>query len=718
MYQPEPVTERIRKLRALYKMQPVASEIRPFYYSGDRWISLSFLESWADPAQGVTTRLRRAYAEAAELDGAKPLIHDEELIVGRLYFPAYSAEEQKRFDELYAGFQMVQSAHECNNSRADHMALDYEKLLKVGLKGIMTEIEGQKAALNLADADLSPGNDILNRWEYYECMLIELRALERLVLRYERHARSLAENADEPRRSALLAIADTMAVVPMHPARTFREAVQSVHFYTFNLFGLYPLGRPDRYLWPYYQCDIENGVLTRPQAQELIDQLCLLISTYVFSRAACGFIVGGTASDGKTVENPLTFMFLTALDHIRMPDPNGALAVTEDTSDEILSYAADILGKGVTHPAFYNDRVIVDSLIGYGVGQDDAHEYIHTTCAEISVIGKSRMYTTSSFVDMPRVFMEVLEKGEYTDTDAILSAYMTRLAESMHERNLQYHLKIKEAGRNGLGPFRAGCLVADCITRGKDVYEGGAVYSMLQPIFIGFSNVVDSLLAIEQIVFRENKLALPDFLEIVKTDYRDHEPLRQYIIHHCPHYGNDLPHADKMAEKLARGIAAIFCRNDIYGVHYAVPGTFSYVSHASLGGRYGATPDGRRAHTSYADGCGPVQGYDTHGPTALINSLTSWDQSVFLAGMVVNIKLGKNAFDERKKQNFIRLVRAFIRRGGLEMQVNVVDTQTLKDAVKNPGQHRDLIIRIGGYSDYFVKQTPVMQQEIIQRTEY
>ena len=718
MYQRVPVTDRIHTLRKIYKKLPIATEKRPFYYSGDRWISLAFLESWANPTRGVTTKLRRAYAEAAELDGAKPVIFDGELIVGQLYFPEYTDSEKERFGDLYTRFQMVQSAHEMNNARTDHIALDYEKLLKVGVRGLMDEIKNQMNALNLADSSLSPDNDILGRIEFYNCALIEFEALERLIKRYEDHALYLAESASALRKRELLTIAKTLAVVPMNPAHSFREAVQSVHFYTYNLFGLYPLGRPDRYLYPYYQQDIKNGDITPAEAQELIDQLCLLVSTYVFSRAACGFIVGGRDSNDVLVENELTYMFITALEHIYMPDPNGALAVTEDTSDELLFYAAEVLGKGTTHPAFFNDRVITESLIRHGIEAKDAHEYIHSTCAEISIAGKSKMYTTPYVIDMPRTFMNMIECRKFENIDEIITVYHTLLTNMVNEKSLQYHLRIREAARNGLESNRACCLVNDCIARGKNVYENGAKYSMLQPIFVGFSNVIDSLLAIEQIVFREKRLSFQAFLDIVMNDYKDNEPLRQYIIHHCPHYGNDIPDADQMAERIANGIADIFHRNDVYGVRNAMPGTFSYVTHAFLGAAFGATPDGRRAHTSYADGCGPVQGYDISGPTALINSLTSWDQSDFLAGMVVNVKFGRSTFDQAKQKNFVHLVRTFMARGGIEMQVNVINAEILKDAVVNPEQHSDLIVRIGGFSDYFVKQTPVMQAEIIKRTEY
>ncbi len=310
------ITQRIKEVKKIYKSCPVATEKRTFYYSGDRWLSLGFLECWLENESAVTTRLRRSLAEAHEL----------------------------------------------------------------------------------------------------------------------------AQNAAEPRKSELLPhLGDSiLSVVPAKPATSFYEAVQSVHFYIFNMFGLYPLGRPDRYLLPYYERDIKNGRLTREFAQELVDNLCLGVSGYVFSRAACGFIVGGSDKNGELVENDLTYMFLTALHHIRMPDPNGALAVNSKTSKEILSYAADILGEGTTHPAIYNDEAIIKGLLSYGIPLADACDYIHTTCAEISICAKSRMYTTSVTVNMPQVLLELFERQLPASYKEIEDLYFDRVAEYVTNGNRLY----------------------------------------------------------------------------------------------------------------------------------------------------------------------------------------------------------------------------------------------------------------------------------------
>jgi len=721
MYIPESKNKRIDRLRPIYKEFCQNPGKRPKFYSEDKRITLGYLRGWRDNDGAVTSLLRHSLAEAAELDGYKPLINDDEIIVGRIDLEPYTGEEKEEFERLYEMFYMSPISPRCEQSRArgDHIVMDYEKLLRVGVNGIIAEIKAKKAELaNKSISDIYDTDDI-RREEFYDCCLIELEAVLRLAKRYADYAEAQSKTASEERKKELLEISRILTKVPAEPAETFREAVQSVHFFTFNCFGLYPLGRPDRYLLPYYERDIKNGTLTKTEAQFYVDSLCLLVSTYVFSRAACGFIVGGTDKDGRTVENDLTYMFITALEHIRMSDPNGALAVSSDTSDELLDYSCSVVGKGVTHPAIYNDKAITESLVSYGVSREDACEFIHTTCAEISVCAKSRNYTTSTVFNMPEVlFNAACENPKATSIDEIIQLFFDKIRDGVAESSKKYLMMIMEAARNGLQPMRVSALVDDCISRGRSVYEGGAKYSFIQPIFIGFATCVDSLIAIDKLVFSEKRLTLSAFIDIVKSDYADSEQLRKYIINRLPHYGNDDKYADTMAARIGDGITSLFRDESVYGTKISIPGTFSYVTHANRGSRFGATFDGRKAGAAFSDGCCPVQGLDTHGPTAMINSLTSWNQKRLLGGMVVNMKFNKTYFSDAKRTLLVSLIRTFIEKGGMEAQINVVDRATLEDALIHPEDHGDIIVRIGGYSDYFVRLMPALKDEVIARTEY
>lgn len=724
-YQPLALSERVKNIKEAYKKLPVPQETNPYidkkyrhFCTGDRWVTLAFLEGYLKHYDAYTSRLRRSYAEAAELYAAKPIILEDEVLVGQLYLPEYTEEEQKRYDELCDMFIMSSSTLEMFGLRNTHLSLDFEKLLRLGIHGLKAEIQEQLDNLNYDDPSVYPNFDVVKKDEFYRCCLIELDAVLDLASRYAKKAFEMAQEADEPRKSELLGIASVMEKVPAYPATTFHEAIQSVHFFLSNLFGLYPLSRPDRYLYPFYEKDMKNGTLTKQEAQDMIDNLCLGVSTRVFSRSACGFIVGGQDVDGNVIENDLTYMFLTALDHIHQPDPNGALAVNEKTSDEILQYATEILSHGTTHPAFYNDDAIVRSLRDYGVSDEDSVNYIHTTCAEISVVGRTRAHTTCFSIDLPRILVDTVKANmDCGDYHSLEKLYVDAIQKDVKEKPFAYFSRMLEASRNSNDPMRVCCLVEDCIGRGKSIMEGGERYTFLQPVFLGFSNAVDSLIAIRDLVFTQKRMSLSEFCHIVDNDFENEEALRQEIIHKFPHYGNDDATADQVAEMLACGIKRVF-HEPMLGGDTMIPGSFSYIGHAVRGSKMGATFDGRKAFYSYSDGCSPVQGRDVNGPTAMILSLSSWDQQEFLGGMVVNIKFGRNNLCGQNQQKFVQLLRTFVRRGGLEMQVNVVDRQTLIEARDNPEQHSDLIVRIGGYSDYFVRLTPALQQEIIDRTEY
>ena len=726
-YESLKVSDRILALKSTYLTLPVPSATDIYaenkykiFCTGDRWLTLRYLRGWRDNGNAPTLKLRASLAEAFEIQNSEPVILDDELLLGHLYLPEYTEEEWEEYRKLAEAFEMSPYHHSQKLPRKCHIALDYEKLIKCGINGVCEEIKAEIAKIDLAECELYPDTEALSKLEFYECLLTELDAVSALAKKYAEAAYALAEEKPEPRRSELLRMAKIIERVPENPAESFYEAVASVHFFLSTLFGLYPLGRPDRYLYELYEKDIESGALTREFAQELIDNFCLGISDRVFSRSACGFIVGGCDANGNIVENELTFMFLTALEHLKLPDPNGALAVSEKTSDDILEYAAKILSEGTTHPAFFNDGLITDSLVkNYGCDPSDAVNYIHATCAEMSIAGKSKGHTTPVIITLPELLIEAVEQcRNYNKTEDLIAIIIEKVKEKLILRLKHYFMRIMEAGRYGNDSMRAYAFVDDCIARGKSVYEGGERYTFIEPIFIGFATVVDSLCAIEILVGEEKRFTLSEFSETVKKNFEDNTALRQYIINKLPHYGNDDERTDSIAKMLSEAIASLMKSPDMPGRKYLIPGTFSYVFHASAGTALGATFDGRCAGYSLSDGCGAVQGRDTHGPTAMIKSLTSFDQSEYLGGMVVNVKFAKNSLTGDGIKKFVSLLRAFIMRGGVEMQVNVVDSETLIDAKAHPENHGDLIVRIGGYSDYFVRLSDALQDEIIDRTEY
>ena len=251
-YPPIAMTWRTQKIREEYLKMPVPQEDNPYldkkykhFCTGDRWITLGFLEGWLAHEDAPTTRRRRSYAEAAELYAAQPIITEHELLTGHLYLPEYTPEEQKRYDQLCEMFRMSSVTLLERGPRIDHLSLDLEKLLRIGISGIVAEIHARMAELNLQDRNVYPEFEVMKQYDFYECCLLELEALKDLQKRYAQKAREMAETAPEPRKAELSQMAEILEWVPEHPARNFREALQSVQFFLGTLFGLYPLTGPD-----------------------------------------------------------------------------------------------------------------------------------------------------------------------------------------------------------------------------------------------------------------------------------------------------------------------------------------------------------------------------------------------------------------------------------------------------------------------------------------
>lgn len=307
-----------------------------------------FAKGWRDHREEWITSRRHTLARAAMYLGQTPAIGANELIVGRPNHDAVLAPAQKAFvEEAYALIPQ-------RMGQDSHMAIDYEKLLRLGTDGVRAQILEHKAQLNPVDVP----EDIAKETFYDEC-LIMLSAVEALAEKYAAHARALAKTTGAPRAAELERIAENLDRVPKFPAETFYQAVQSVHFITFGLQGLYQLGRPDQYLLPYYERDVQSGALTREFAQELIDCLCLLTNEYTAKGLAVGLMVGGRYPDGTPVVNDLTYMFLQSIFDVRLSYPGVGLCVTKDTPDSLLRLACEALAAGHTHPALFNDEVIV-----------------------------------------------------------------------------------------------------------------------------------------------------------------------------------------------------------------------------------------------------------------------------------------------------------------------------------------------------------------------
>lgn len=700
--------DRINSLRAFYKTGPVFTEWVNF--NRQRRQRLNYMRALSQNGHLYSYRLRRAHAEGYLLDNMEPVINDGELIVGLPDLSPLSAEEQEEYDALAKGMRFSpQGAH----ITAAHMALDYAKLVRIGVNGLLDEVNCRMAALDLN----IPEN--IDKCEFYECCKIELEALVRLQHRYADKARAMAECADGEKKRELLDIAEMMDRVPAEPPRTFREGLEAIHFYNVMMWDLYYFGRVDRYLIDLYNADVAAGRLTHEDAVELYACFLLMPEAYILPNVALDAMVGGTDEDGKTVENEVTHIAIEAIEYARSANGKVSLAVTDGMSDELLKKAIRLNAIGCAQPALFNDRIIVEGLMRAGMPNSDAHNYCNTGCVEITPVGKSGIHVVSPYHNLAAMLLTAMEKGkEETSFDDFYRVFEGVLHSEIARRNIDMNRAQMERARNGQESARVSCLTDDCLKSGKAVDAGGAIYNFVEPNFLGFSNVVDSLAAISVLVFEKGDYTVAELSEILAKDFEGNETLRQRIIHKLPHYGTDDAFTNALAKRLSDSILSGCKGLYTYRGSTLIPGAFSYYEHARFGKRTGATPDGRRAGYPLSSGSSPVQGRETNGPTAAMLSTLSWDHRNFMGGIAVNMKFTPGCMQGESEDKMLAFVRTFMQLGGFQLQINAVDRETLLDAREHPENHSDLLVRVGGFSAYFTKLSPEMQQEIIDRNEH
>ena len=691
-----------------YREEPVFA--RRVGYTRVMRQKLSFMRAYINDKRPYTARLRRAYAEAAILKEMAPIIHDDELIVGLPDFSPLTEEEQREYDELSIAMRGV---HDTTLLTLGHMALDYPKLLRLGVNGLIDEIKEKMTSLDLNE----PSH--LQKYEFYEGCLIELDALLVLQKKYAAHALALSKNSTGQRKAELEKLHEVLLRVPAEPARTFYEALECIHFFNFNLWELYYFGRVDQYLYPFYRADLEAKRITYDEAVELFACFLLMPEAYILPNASLDSFVGGRDADGNSVENEVTHIALDAVEYARSGNGKIAMAIHRGTSEELLRKAIRLNGMGICQPALFNDDLVTEGLIKAGIAPQDARLYANTGCVEMTPIGKSGIYPVAPYHNLAKYFLDAMRVEPFAKSlDELTERFSEIVRHHVFQENLNINRRQMERSRNGGEPLRVSCLVDDCIARGMAIDEGGARYNQIQPNFIGFANVVDSICSVDHLIFQEKRLTMAQFLEILDADYAGEEALRQYIVKRLPHYGQDDDYTNGLAIRLSEILVKACEGITTYRGSRLVPGTFSYTENWTHGRATQATPDGRHAQLPLSASSGASAGMETNGPTAALNSVTSWDHRPFMGGVVINIKFSPGEMSGKGEENMLQFLHAFLERGGMEMQFNCVDRATLLDAQKHPEAHRDLLVRVSGFSAHFTKLPAAIQQEIIDRNEH
>ena len=688
------------------------------------FFNAAFLEHSGNPS--FKRRLAEAVKEAYSRWTAD--IEPGELIVGRPASSPHSPEDEER---IRRGNEAARFSH-CAVGQDSHMAVDYPRLLNLGTSGIRALIDGYLA-------DLDPDDPLSVRKEdFYLAAKTCLEGVEILADRYADRALSMAAAESDPRQKAEYEeIARVCRRVPRNPAETFREAVQSAAFVTYALsvkplrpsMLQFQLGHPDRWLLPFYERDRAAGILTDEEAQTLVDCLCVQINRRVPNGLSCGLMVGGSLPDGSTVSNPLTRMFLEAIRQVSLVYPSVGLCVTDATPEADLELALEILAEGHSHPALFGDATIRRGLRHYGLTEEEAAEYIHSTCVEITPVGCSNVWVASPYMNLPGELLAVFpadDEDAPADMEEFIGRYFAHIAVRIRENCRRESLNRYERAKYCADPLLS-CFVRDCLERGLDIEEGGARYNWIMPSFVGAANAADALYAIRTLVYENHEVTFADWKQALDTDYAE-DPLLLARIRALPKYGSDdrdPSSPDAYVKRIAEFLAAECEKHrvpltdgDDGRPSRLIPSLFCWIMHDHFGRATGATPDGRRAGFPLGDGSGPAQGREAKGPTASVLSSTSWEHWPFIGGVAVNMKFSKSLFTADSLPVMKSIVKTYLTRGGFELQINVTDRETLERARICPAEYEDLVVRIGGYSDYFTRLSSTMQEEVILRTEH
>jgi len=410
-------------------------------------------------------------------------------------------------------------------------------------------------------------------------------------------------------------------------------------------------------------------------------------------------------------------MCMQVIDDIKLVYPSVGLCWTKNMPDEYLDKACEILSHGRSHPAIFNDDIISEGLKLYGVPENEAHNYIHSTCVEITPVASSNVWVASPYTNMVQLLLDVIA-NDFDSFDDLLSELFSSLDRSI-EKNFNTQNEYRKTRRNNALQPLLSCFVNDCLERGLDIEKGGAKYNWIMPSFVGIANLVDALYVIKTLIFDAKELTFDELRHILSCNFEGYEALRLKILNKIPHYGSDNDDIDMYFDIITKHIAAE-CKKytSIHSNANLIPSVFCWIKHEMFGRETGASPDGRFSGFPLGDGSGPCQGREFNGPTASIISSTKWSHKEFIGGVAVNMKFSKKNFTSQSFTTMKGLIKTYLDRGGFELQINITDHETLKKAVENPEQYRDLVVRIGGYSDYFVKLSSQMQQEIILRTEH
>ncbi len=628
-----------------------------------------------------------------------------------------------------------------------HSSFGYEKILKKGFLGVKKDAEDRLARIDWADAE------DLRKVPFLKGVVIAMDAAAKVGMKFADAARAAVRREKEPwRKAELKKIAAICERVPAHPARTFHEALQSVWFTqilnwceTPIIYAISP-GKVDQYLYPYYERDIREGLITREEAQELVD--CWLmrftqgIAPYIPQAGLASHMdVGGLKEDGSDATNELSFLFVEGMIHTRMLEPNFGILVHSKTPDDFLIKTCQLCVLGTGHPMFLNNDVFVENFLARGTlgGPPVPIELARTSgaigCNEPHVTNYDSEFNVGSFLLLPNMLELALADGwsrdhgrymgvrtgdprTFTTFADLQEAYLKQLA--YFAGHCEIALKNSElALAAGYPTVYTSALIEDCIENGKPREEGGARFNF-GPIIAtaGATDVGDSLAAIKQLVYEEQKITMAELLDALDKNFEGDESLRQELLK-VPKFGND----DDYVDEIVTWVMKTYCDEVIKHTNsrggHLIPYQNPLVWYVRTGKLVGALPSGRKAHEPLSDGISPTRSVDVNGPTAVFNSVGKIDNASIFFGQTLNMRLSQDVFgNDVGVRRLAHMIRTFVDLKIHHCQFNLISSETMREAQRDPEAHQELTVRVAGYVAYFTRLGKDVQDSIIARNEH
>jgi pyruvate formate-lyase/glycerol dehydratase family glycyl radical enzyme len=612
-----------------------------------------------------------------------------------------------------------------------HFLPGYDRMITQGIRGYTETIDEKGSDLHAA-------------------ALIACEGLADYAGRLSGEAGLLATGETDPvRRQELLEIARICAKVPLNPAETLQEALQSLWLTHMavcleGINSAVSFGRIDQYLYPFYRADMEAGRIDRDRALDLLlcfsakttEHMFLLSSRvseyhggYLVAQAAT---VGGVDSNGSDAVNDLTWLYLDVMELAGLRDPNYMARISEVSPDPYVKRAVEVACRGNAVPGLFNDEATIAALTAHGYTIEEARDYGVVGCVEPTMPGRSFCSTDAALFNLPMCLILALNKGRkpgkrfrtgartpdptcFRSMDNVIAAFKDQV-EHMVGRLVRDIRIIEKANRDYHPTPFSSMLVKGCLESGRDVTAGGAQYNSSGIQGVGIADVADSLAAIDEVVFRKQSYRLPEVIDAMINDFEGADRLRAEL-RTAPKFGNDQDLPDRYADLTGHIFHDALAKyTNTRGGPY-IPGFYSSSTHVGFGRRTGALPSGRKAGEPFAASLGCCNGFDHAGPTALLNSVARVDSTLAANGYALNLRFDSPTLAGQKGLDVMTaLTQGFFASGGMEMQLNVVDPEMLVDARVNPGKYPGIVVRVAGYCAYFDELPDTVKGEIINRT--